>query len=127
MSERVFERAERDYLLTAVKVWAAAAWADGVLVESEKMTMNAIIQAGKLTDEQRATARGFLDKKVTLDDVDLAAIPAGEKLHIYVVACGMVAFDKDVASAEKGFLDRLGKALGISDADAAKARTGAGV
>jgi uncharacterized membrane protein YebE (DUF533 family) len=118
---------ERDYLLTAVQVWAAAAWADGVLVESEKMTMNAIIQAGKLTEAQRATARGFLDAKVSLDDVDVAGIPATEKLHIYSVACGMVAFDRDVASAEKGFLDRLGKALGISDADAAKARAGAGV
>lgn len=117
---------DRDHVFMAVKIWAAAAWADGVIVDSEAMTMKAIIQAAKLTDEQRATARTWIDQKVDFEDLDLAAIPAAEKLHIYSVACGMVAFDQDVASAEKGFLERLGKALALSPADQKKARDAAG-
>jgi uncharacterized membrane protein YebE (DUF533 family) len=118
---------DTNHLLTAVKVWAAAAWADGVIVESEAMTMKAIIEVARLSDAEKATARGWIDRKVTLEDVELDKIPASERVHIYSVACGMVAFDKDVAAAERGFLDRLGKALAISDADATKARQGAGV
>jgi uncharacterized membrane protein YebE (DUF533 family) len=118
---------DTNHVLTAVKIWAAAAWADGVIVESEAMTMKAIISVAKLTDAERAIASGWVDKKVTLEDIELDKIPTGEKVHIYSVACGMVAFDKDIAASERGFLDRLGKALGISDADAKQARAGAGL
>jgi uncharacterized membrane protein YebE (DUF533 family) len=117
----------RNYFLTAVQVWAAAAWADGVIAEAEAMTMRAIISAAKLTDEERATASGWIDRKVTLDEVDIAKIPPGERLHIFTVACGVAAMDRDVAAAERGFLDRLAKALDIPEADANRARAGAGV
>jgi uncharacterized membrane protein YebE (DUF533 family) len=118
---------DSDYLMTAVKVWAAAAWADGVIVESEALAMHAIIEVAKLTDAQKDEARGWLTKKVALEDLKLAAIPASERLHIYAVACGMIAFDKDIAADERSFLDRLAKALQIPDADAAKARSAARV
>jgi uncharacterized membrane protein YebE (DUF533 family) len=113
--------------MTAVKVWAAAAWADGVIVESEALAMHAIIEVAKLTDAQKDEARGWLTRKVSIEDVKLANIPATERLHIYAVACGMIAFDKEVAGDERTFLDRLAKSLQISDADAARARTAAKV
>ena len=118
---------DRDYLMTAIKVWAAAAWADGVIVESEAMTMRAIIAVAKISEEQRQVALGWLDTKVSLEDVELPNIPQAERAHIYSVACGMVAFDQDVAGAERAFVDRLGKALALSDADMKKARDGAGL
>jgi uncharacterized membrane protein YebE (DUF533 family) len=116
-----------DHLVTAVKIWAAAAWADGVVVESEAMTLRAIIAVAKLTDEQRATAVRWIDTRVTLEDVDVKNIPAADRVHIFSVACGMVAFDQKVAAEERGFLERLAKALDLSAADAAQARKGAGL
>src|SRR5512146_2153931 len=112
---------------TAVKIWAAAAWADGVVVESEAMTLRAIIDVAKLTDEQRKTARRWIDSRVTLEDVEVDKLPQEERVHIFSVACGMVAFDKKIAESERGFLDRLQKALAIGDADAQRAREGAGL
>lgn len=118
---------DSNHLLTAVKLWAAAAWADGVVVEAEAMTMRAIIAAAKLTDQERALASTWIESKVSLEEVGLAKIPRDERLHIYSVACGVTAMDKDVAAAERAFLDRLAKALQIDDADAQKARAAAGL
>jgi uncharacterized membrane protein YebE (DUF533 family) len=118
---------EADHLITAIKVWAAAAWADGIVVESEAMTLRAIIEVAKLSDEQRKTARRWIDSKVSLEDVEVGKIAPAERVHIFSVACGMVAFDQHIAETERGFLDRLQKALAISDADAKKAREGAGL
>lgn len=115
------------HLLTAIKVWAAAAWADGVIVPAEAMTMRAIISAAKLTDSEKKVASMWIDQKVSLDDVAVDKIPADERLHIFSVACGVAAMDKDVAAAERGFLDRLATTLGLSTEDAKKARTGAGL
>jgi len=117
----------KNYLLTAVQVWAAAAWADGVIAEAEAMTMKAIIHAAKLTDAERATATTWIDKKVSLEDVKVDKIPPDERVHIFTVACGMLVMDQDVAAAERSFLDRLAKVLAISDADAKKARAAAGL
>ncbi len=115
------------HLLTAIKTWAAVAWADGKLVEAERMTMRAIIAAAKLSDAERTIASVWLDEPVKLDDLALERIPQTERLHIYSVACGVSAMDKDIAAAERTFLGRLATALGISADDAQKARTGAGL
>jgi uncharacterized membrane protein YebE (DUF533 family) len=118
---------ENKHLLTAVKTWAAVAWADGKLVESERTTMKAIILASKLTDQERTIAATYLDEPVKLADLDLERIPPAERIHIFSVACGVSAMDKDIAAAERTFLDKLASALSISPADAQAARTGAGL
>jgi uncharacterized membrane protein YebE (DUF533 family) len=115
------------HFLTAVHVWAAAAWADGVIADAEALTMKALIQAAKLTEEERATARRWIDQKVRLDDVDLTKLQRDEWLHIYSVACGVVAMDREVAAMERGFLERLRNALQLDEADARKARDAAGL
>jgi uncharacterized membrane protein YebE (DUF533 family) len=115
------------HFLTAVHVWAAAAWADGVIAEAEALTMKALIQAAKLTEEERATARRWIDEKVKLDDVDLTKLERAERLHIYSVACGVVAMDRDVAAQERGFLERLRGALQLDEAEAKQARDAAGL
>lgn len=106
--------------LAAVHVWAAAAWADGVIADEEALALKAIISVAKLSDDEKATALGWLDQKVELDDVKIADIPEDNRRNIYSAALGVIAIDKDVASAEKSFLDRLRKALEIDDATAAE-------
>jgi uncharacterized membrane protein YebE (DUF533 family) len=115
------------HLLTAIKTWAAVAWADGKIVEAERMTLKAIIAAARITDDERKIAAVWIDEPVKLADLNLDRIPATERVHIYSVACGMSAMDKDIAPAERSFLDKLATALGISAEDAQKARAGAGL
>jgi uncharacterized membrane protein YebE (DUF533 family) len=113
------------HLLTAIKTWAAVAWADGKIVPAERLTMDAIISVAKISDAERKIAMSYLDEPVKLADLALDRIPASERLHIYSVACGVSAMDKDVAAAERVFLDKLATALGLSAEDARKAREGA--
>jgi uncharacterized membrane protein YebE (DUF533 family) len=118
---------ESKHLLTAIKTWAAVAWADGKLVEAERVTMKALIATARLTDAERTIAAAYLDEPVKLSDLALERIPPGERLHIYSVACGVSAMDQDIAKAERVFLDRLAAALELSPDDAIKARAGAGL
>ncbi len=114
------------HLLTAIKTWAAVAWADGKIVPAERLTMDAIIAAAKISDAERVIAASYLDEPVKLADLALDRIPAAERLHIYSVACGVSAMDQDVAASERVFLDKLAAALGLSAEDAKRARDGAG-
>lgn len=118
---------ESKHLLTAIKTWAAVAWADGKLVPAERMTMKAIIAVAKISDQERTIAEAYLDEPVKLADLALERIPAAERAHIYSVACGVSAMDKDIAAAERVFLDRLAIALGLPDEEAKKLRDGAGL
>lgn len=113
------------HLLTAIKTWAAVAWADGKIVEAERLTMKAIVAVARITDVEREVAAAWLDEPVKLSDLALERIPPSERLHIYSVACGVSALDKDVAKAERVFLDKLATALGLSAEDAKRARDGA--
>ena len=118
---------ENPQVLLALEVWIAAAWADGVITEAEEAGMKAVINIAKLTDAERKTAFGWLEKKVTLDDINVSQIPAAERVNIFAAALGVVAMDEDVAAAEKQFLERLQIALQIDDATAKSIRQRAGV
>jgi uncharacterized membrane protein YebE (DUF533 family) len=114
-------------VLTAIHVWAAAAWADDLLSEQEEHAMRALISVARLTDEERARAQEWIDHKVSLDDVAIAQLPADERLHIYAAACGVMALDQTVAGAERRFLERLGTALEIDAAQASRIQQDAGL
>jgi uncharacterized membrane protein YebE (DUF533 family) len=109
-------------MLTSIKVWAAAAWADGMVLEEEALAMELIIAAAPITDAERAVAREWITHPVSLEDLDLSAIPHDERLVMYTDACKLVGVDHYIASAERGFLFRLGKALALSDDEARRAR-----
>ncbi len=113
--------------LTAVHVWAAAAWADDVLADEEVLTLKAIISVAKLTDAERETAVGWLDTKVAIDDVNVSEIAEDNRANIYAAALGVVAIDKQVAPAERKFLDTLRDALGLDEATAESLHKQAGV
>jgi uncharacterized membrane protein YebE (DUF533 family) len=104
--------------LSAIKIWAAMAWADGVISAEEALAMKAIIQVGKLSDDDRATALSWLDAKVELDTAGLDEMSDEDKRTLYLSAAQVAAIDNDVADAEKAFLARLRTALAIDDATA---------
>ncbi len=101
--------------LAAIKIWAAMAWADGVISAEEALAMKAIIQVGKLTDDDRKTALAWLDEKVELDTTGLGDMSEADKRTLYLSAAQVAAIDNEVADAEKAFLARLRKALVIDD------------
>jgi len=114
-------------VLLAVKVWAAAAWADGVIADEEAQGMKAFLSVAKLSSKEVQTALGWLDEKVELDDVDIAAIPADNRQNIYAAALGVVAIDNEVSDSEKQFLECLRAALEIAEDTAAAMYKEAGI
>jgi uncharacterized membrane protein YebE (DUF533 family) len=116
-----------DKVLLALKVWVAAAWADGVISKQEADGVRAVIETARLTDEERQTARGWLEKKIELDDINVSQIALDDRANIFAAALGVVAIDDEVVAAEHTFLERLQIALQIDDKTAAEIRKHAGI
>ena len=113
-------------VLTAIEVWIAAAWADGVIQEVEAAAIKAVVGIAKLSDDERATALGWLDQKIELDDVNVSQLESDDRVNIFAAALGVVAIDEKVCGEETRFLERLQIALQLDDevVKALRQRTG---
>jgi uncharacterized membrane protein YebE (DUF533 family) len=100
-------------VLSVIEVWAAVAWADGVLAEPEAAGLRALIRAANLPDADRAAAGRLLDRKVELPDAYLAGMSVEARRGVYRAACRMAVVDHVFAAAERSLLDRLRGKLGI--------------
>ena len=100
-------------ILSVIKVWAAVAWADGVLAESEAEGLRRLVRTADLTPDERTTAVGFLDAKVELPQLYLKNLNPESRRGIYRAACRMAVVDHVFAHAERKMLDRLQSTLGI--------------
>lgn len=106
-------------ILDVIRVWAAVAWADGVLAEAEAEGLRRLVRTADLTTEERAGAIAFLDARIELPDVYLNNLNPEARRGIYRAACRMAVVDHVFARAERKMLDRLQNLLGIP-ADIAK-------
>ncbi len=104
---------DQSSLLNVIRVWAAVAWADGVLVEAEADGMRRLIRTADLTSDERAAAMRLLERKVELPDTGLANLSPESRRGIYRAACRMALVDHVFASAERRMLDRLQAMLEI--------------
>jgi uncharacterized tellurite resistance protein B-like protein len=112
--------------LQVIRIWAAMAWADGVIAASEAAAMKRLIAGTpELSDNERELALGFLDKKVDLDTSGLAAMSAPAREGIYRAALRLSMIDGTVADAETKLLGRLREGLGISEEQAGAIRASA--
>jgi uncharacterized membrane protein YebE (DUF533 family) len=103
-------------MLTVIRVWAAVAWADGVISPAEADGFRRLIDASSLNEEERAAARGFLLERVDLTDltdVHLDHLGNDAKAGIYRAACRMALVDAEVAASERVLLERLRAKLSI--------------
>jgi uncharacterized membrane protein YebE (DUF533 family) len=100
-------------ILSVIRVWAAVAWADGVLVEAEAEGLRRLIRIAELTPDERAAASSFLDRRVDLPEVYLRNLNPESRRGIYRAACRMAVVDHVFAHAERKMLDRLTGFLGI--------------
>ncbi|MEO6776831.1 MAG: DUF533 domain-containing protein [Kofleriaceae bacterium] len=100
-------------ILSVIRVWAAVAWADGVMVEAEAEGLRRLVRTAELTPDERSGATAFLAKKIELPDVYLQNLNPESRRGIYRAACRMAVVDHVFAHAERKMLDRLQGLLGI--------------
>lgn len=100
-------------ILSVIKVWAAVAWADGVLAESEAEGLRRLIRTADLTPDERNAAVAFLDSRIELPQLYLNNLNPESRRGIYRAACRMAVVDHVFAHAERKMLDRLQSTLGI--------------
>ena len=100
-------------ILSVIKVWAAVAWADGMLAEAEAEGMRRLIRTADLSNDERAAALGFLDQRVEMPELYLKNLSPESRKGIYRAACRMAVVDHVFAHAERKLLDRLQTVLGI--------------
>jgi uncharacterized membrane protein YebE (DUF533 family) len=101
--------------LSVIRVWAAMAWADGVIADSEAQAMRRLIGAAELDDDERTAAYRFLDEKVELDTANVSQLSEDARRGIYRAACRMAAVDREIAPAERQLLDKLRGHLEIAE------------
>ena len=100
-------------ILSVIRVWAAVAWADGMLAEAEAEGMRRLVRSADLTNDERKAATAFLDQRVELPDLYLKNLNPESRRGIYRAACRMAVVDHVFAKAERKMLDRLQGMLGI--------------
>ena len=105
--------------LSVIRVWAALAWADNVIQDSEREAITKLVSVAKLEDADRDKAMSFLESKVELDVGPIANLPAEAGHGIYKAALRLALVDLDMAQEEAVMLTRLRKGLGIDDDTAA--------
>ena len=107
-------------VLSVIRVWAAMAWADGVLAEAEADGLRRLIQTADLTPEERAATAGMLDAQVTLPDTYLTSLPIEARKGIYRATCRLAIADRQLAPAEQAMLGRVRDILGVPAETAAE-------
>lgn len=100
-------------ILRVIRVWAAVAWADGMLAEAEAEGLRRLARSPDLTEDERRAANEMLEARVELPDVYLANLNPESRRGIYRAACRMAIVDHVFAHAERKMLDRLQGMLGI--------------
>jgi len=100
-------------ILSVIRVWAAVAWADGMLAEAEAEGLRRLVRSADLTSDERQQAMTFLDARVELPDLYFKNLNPESRRGIYRAACRMAVVDHVFAHAERKMLDRLQGILGI--------------
>lgn len=104
--------------LSVIRIWAAVAWADGVIADAEAAAMKRLIESADLTDDERDTALSWLEEKVSLDTANIEGLSEEARHGIYRAAVRLAAVDLEIAADERDFLATLRSGLNISEDDA---------
>ncbi|MBA3458335.1 MAG: TerB family tellurite resistance protein [Deltaproteobacteria bacterium] len=100
-------------LLSVVRIWAAVAWADGVLAEPEAEGLRRLIRTADLTPDEREASARFLESQVELPETYLTTMSPEARKGVYRAACRMAVVDHSYSDTEKKLLTRLRDLLAI--------------
>jgi tellurite resistance protein len=101
-------------ILSVIRMWAAVAWADGVMSETEADSLGRLIRTAELTEDERTSARTFLTTRTGLPETYLTNLAPEAKRGVYRAACRMAVVDHVFSVTERALLDRLRNLLGVS-------------
>ncbi len=108
---------------TLLRVWIATAWADDVIVPEEESALREFINLAPLDAGQRASARSWLEEKITLDGLELSTLSLSARTNLYRSVTRIAALDRRITVPERSFLVMLRKRLNIDAATAEKIET----
>jgi uncharacterized membrane protein YebE (DUF533 family) len=100
-------------ILSVIRMWAAVAWADGVMSETEAESLGRLIRTAELTEDERASARALLETRTELPETYLTNLTSEARRGIYRAACRMAVVDHVFSATERALLDRLRNLLSI--------------
>lgn len=100
-------------ILSVIRVWAAVAWADGVMAEAEADGLRKLIAGAELAPADKAAAEKLVDAKTDLPEKLLHDLEPAARRGVYRAACKMAVVDHVFAKSERSMLDRLRTHLGI--------------
>jgi uncharacterized membrane protein YebE (DUF533 family) len=103
--------------LRILRLWAAAAWADGVLHPAEAAALRRLIDASDDLDaDARKEAARLLDAPVAVDVEEVRALRPEAREGVYRAALDIVRLDRTVTADEEAFLGRLRRVLDLDGA-----------
>jgi len=100
-------------ILSVIRMWAAVAWADGVMSETEAESLSRLIRTADLTDSERAGAREFVLNRTEPPETYLTNLTPEARRGIYRASCRMAVVDHVFSVTERALLDRLRRLLGV--------------
>jgi tellurite resistance protein len=101
-------------ILSVIRIWAAVAWADGVMSETEAESLGRLIRHADLTDDERTGARELLAVRTELPETYLTNLTPDARRGVYRAACRLAIVDHVFSVTERALLDRLRNLLGIA-------------
>jgi uncharacterized membrane protein YebE (DUF533 family) len=113
------ESAETPYM-AVLRVWAAMAWADGVIAPAEAEALRRLVAVAPIQPAEREVALAWLDQPVELDTRYVSRLSSESRRGVYRAAVRLARVDLHVADQERALLDQLKDALGL-DGPAAEA------
>lgn len=100
-------------ILSVIRMWAAIAWADGVLAEAEAEGLRRLIRTADLSSDERRAASQLLEIEVSLPETYLTTLSVESRRGVYRAACRMAVVDHVFDAAEKTMLGKLRDLLAI--------------
>jgi tellurite resistance protein len=99
--------------LLIVRLWAAAAWADGKMHPAEAAALRRLIDATDGIDKEKALE---LLNSADVDVNEVKRLPPAAREGVYRAALGIVKIDGVVTDDEKAFIARLRGAIELDEA-----------
>lgn len=100
-------------LLSVIRMWAAIAWADGVLAETEAEGLRRVIRNADLSADERAQASRLLEAQVSLPETYLTSMSPDSRRGVYRAACRMAVVDRVFSPTERASLEKLRDLLAV--------------
>ena len=90
-----------------IRALVPVAWADGVFAESEKQTLEALLEAFGATDDDKAEVRAFAAESKSINDIELQDLSADDRRALLQHATLMSWVDGSQGPEEKSLLATL--------------------